>query len=461
MEKHNGNSMKRVLFLTSYFPPLGGAGVQRASKFTKYLSLFGWQPTVLTFRTEDQPIHMEYQLDRSLEEDLTGKDYHLVQVKDTRPARLIVALERSGLFPLAWFVFYRWFWEQRYFWAMNALKAARRLIAERTFDAILTTSGPYSLLKVGCRLTRESGIPWIADLRDPWTAEARRVWPSKAHWLYDCRRERQWLGAASRIVTVTEGMKDLYARFLGPGHPSIHVIHNGYDIEDFENVVPAAADARFTLTHTGAFSKLGDVEKSQSASLADRIKFRLQGYDFSTHTLMHLFGGMAVLFSKRPEVRTDFHLNLVGYLDESNMNLVQKFGFEDVVTVRGYLPHNEAVSNLVAADALFLPLYVPLGDTGPSYRASGKIFEYLAARKPVLGLVPDGNAKDILTRARVAFVADPRDHQDIARVLEDMIDRYRAGTLRVDPDEDYIQSLSRRALTAKLAELLDEVSISR
>ncbi len=179
---------KRVLFVAYYFPPRGGAGVQRSVKFVKYLRRFGWEPTVLTTVYPKRSGAYDESLLAEVPEGTK-----VVRV----PSRegLFVALGKVGLGRLTG-LFLRP--DAVVTWVKHAVAAARELHGETPFDLVYTSVQPWSAALVGMKLKTKLSMPWVCDFRDPWTTSLHLEWPSRAHWLRDRALEGRVLAAADR-----------------------------------------------------------------------------------------------------------------------------------------------------------------------------------------------------------------------------------------------------------------------
>jgi len=229
--------MKRVLFVAYYFPPRGGAGVQRSLKFVKYLRRFGWEPTVLTCTYEKRSAAYDETLLAQVPE---GTEVVRIASREG----FFVGLSRVGLGRAAGILLRP---DTEVLWVKKALAAARGLDAGKRFDLVYTSVQPWSAGLVGMRFKRETGVPWVSDFRDPWTRSLHLVWPTRLHWEADKRLEGRFLEEADRTVVVTPTMRE---EFLGD-HPGIaggkvRVIYNGYDEE--EGAAAPAAEARAAQT---------------------------------------------------------------------------------------------------------------------------------------------------------------------------------------------------------------------
>lgn len=432
--------MKRVLFITYYFPPSGGSGVQRGLKMVKYLAREGWEPLVLTV----DPDHAAYpDLDPAMAADIpegtrverteAWDPYALYarfmgkQKKDAVGVGFLGADHASAKERFArWIRANLFLPDARVGWASHATRAARMLFEDPGFDAIVTTGPPHSTHLIGARLARTTGKPWVADLRDAWPDPAyAEMLPSSG---LARRRDRKMraraLEAASVCIAVTD---DLAAQMKAATGHNFRVIRNGFDPADFSERHLADLD-RFRITHTGNLGPARDPEP------------------------------LWTVLSK-PENRDRWPalmVQLVGNVDPGIESVIRKAGLSDRIERIRYVPHHEATQWMQRAALLLLPIN-RVGDAAGI--VTGKIYEYLASGRPVVGLgEPDGEAARILANSGAGAMLDWTD----ADSLEALIDRHYAAWAEGEPingaSPEQLAPYSRRQQAAVLARILDELT---
>ncbi|MEJ2709472.1 MAG: glycosyltransferase, partial [Anaerolineales bacterium] len=148
-------------------------------------------------------------------------------------------------------------------------------------------------------------------------------------------------------------------------------------------------------------------------------------------------------------------VRFVGNVGKPTLQMIDSLQLRDVVETTGYLHHREAIAHLMAADALIL---IVGPGPGSEIVLPGKIFEYLASGKPILGLVPPGVSADLIREANAGFVVDPQDVQGIAAQIRNMYERWQLDRLSVHTDSEVVARFNRHRLTGQLASVLDRVS---
>lgn len=408
---------RTVLMLAFQFPPFSeSTGGQRVVSFVRHLPALGWQPIVLT----------------AAEHIYTDRDPHTTasvpsQTTVVRAQGWDTARELSlrGRYPRWLALPDRWVT-----WGMLACLKGMRTIRKHRPDVLWATFPVPSTLVAGLLLHRLSGLPLVVDLRDPIVYE---------HWPTDptLRRiygwiERQVVKCASRIVVTTPGARDVYLeRYRELSLERIRLIPNGIDEEAATRAIQHETRTPcVTLLHSGLMEVPDRDPTALFIALARmRDAGRIRASEF------------------RVVLRATGH-------DESFREQVRSLGLEEFVSFPGRLPRAEALLEMDAAHGLLL-----LQGSACNRQIPAKAYEYLARRRPIVGLCdPRGNTHDLLARQwGIPYMADMADPDAIALALNHFLDAARVGAEYVPPAR-LIPSHSRKASAVQLAELLDGVS---
>jgi glycosyltransferase involved in cell wall biosynthesis len=414
----------KVLLVTMYFPPAGGGGVQRPLKLAQYLPALGIETHVLApddpkwvHRDDDLRVPTQAWIHRARylgprarkpAEELRavdGLDRALVQAQVT--ARRLLLPDASVT------------------WNVTAVPAAIRIARREGIDVVLTTSPPGSLHFVGAAVQRLTGARWIADLRDPLVAHQHRrddTTAARARQAANEQVARLVARQAEAISCVSEAIAD-EMRGLDP-RGRVRVIGNGCDFDDFAGLEYTPAP-RFRITHTGSFFGKRDPRPFLQA-------FR--------------------------DADLDAVVRFVGDFRTSDREWADSLALGDRLQLVDYMPRAESLRMQRDSEALLL-LVPDAGGRGKGV-LSGKVYEYLAAGRPILAVVPpDGAAAELVRETGAGVVAAPDDVEGIRGALLELHRRFANGGLpavELDPSDQ--ERLSRRARVEEMADLIGELA---
>ena len=426
---NNGATLRRrVLVIAYYFPPMGLSGVQRVAGFVKYLPHHGWLPTILTVEPAGY-----FAYDATLLDEIEAAGVSIYRTRSWDPTRFfgktrIVSMPsesvRSSFARASQFLFVP---DNKIGWIPHALREGNRILGLQKFDAVFSSAPPYSAHLVAARLSRRGQIPLVADFRDDWVGNPRHNYPTRWHRRWNERLERYVLDSCSHAVTINEPIRESLAQRKSDraSAPSISVIPHGYDPEIVAAKPIRRASRKMQFLYTGIF------------------------YDAQTPD--YFLRALAQMIEAHPETRSEVEAVFVGLLPKSAQQLVTDLALNDIVRYDGYVPHAKAVAYQCAATVLWMTIGSRSGAEGIS---TGKLFEYMGSRKPILALVPSGAARDTLHSYGAATIVDPEDVDAIAQAMELLFRRWRAATLPA-PVESYVEQLDRRRLAGLLAGHLD------
>ncbi|MGI4763185.1 MAG: glycosyltransferase family 4 protein [Janthinobacterium lividum] len=432
----------RLLVITYYWPPSGGAGVQRCLKWVKYLPALGVEPTVITVDTDQAtyPVRDESLLREvpasvrvirtaTLEpfgsyQRLTGRAVpHGGFANEGTPSLSQKALRfvRGNLFIP----------DPRRGWNSYALAAVEKLLAlGEKFDAVLTSSPPHSTQLIGLALQKKHSLHWLADLRDPWTdiyytKDLHRT--AAAAWL-DAHYESQVLRRADAVLVTSPETERLFRRKLPDlAKGKIVVLPNGYDEPDFQGESTAPTDC-LRITHTGTIS----------------ARYRIDTF----------LRAVADCARRHPAV--PLQLRFVGQVDAGVRAQVAAAGLAEATEFIPFVPHRDSVAYLLSSSALLMAIPDVALNKGI---LPGKVFEYLAARKPVLCVGPAGSDADVVLRETDAGLALPYDDYALMlNTLTGLAQRWQRSPNLDLPASPAVARYSRRGQAAQLAELVRAAS---
>ncbi len=458
--------MKRVLVISYYWPPTGGSGVQRWVKFAKYLPTEGWQPVIYTPLNPEQLV-----VDEKLGEEvppeaeiirrrivepysfyrfLLGKgsaskggsdEVNPVNAGDkTFMQRFAMAVRGNFFIP-----------DPRCLWVLPSVRFLKKYLREHPVDVIVSTGPPHSMHLIAQKVAVSVGVPWIADFRDPWTKMFYFKHLSLSSWAV--RRHRELEKSVLDGADVVVGVSPLVCEeFREMTTTPVELITNGFDEDDFR-------EARAEMSGDVA-SGAGVAEKGGSGKMP-KAEFKVNTYFTLTHTGLFAADGDPILLWEvlAEKCRADkefaarLKIRLAGKTDSAVLESIATAGLSEHLTDLGYVSHKDAVREQMSATVLLLPLR-----NEPEYKAvlPGKVFEYLASDRPILGIgEPEGAMAAVLKSCGGGIVADWADKAAVSEYIDGCWEKFRSGEPLVGAKD--IEEYSRSRLTKKYVALMESL----
>lgn len=422
----------KVLIITYYWPPAGGSGVQRWLKFVKYLQDFNVVPVVYTV---DKPNYVL--LDETLQKEIP-KNIEILKQAIWEPNNIFSKFKNNQHQTSAGFLnpnpsfFERklqyiranyFIPDARKYWVKPSVKYLSDYLKYNKTDVIITTGPPHSLHLIGLELQKQSGVKWIADFRDPWTdIDYFHQLPlsnkSKQKHLI---LEKEVLKSADSVLVVSETMKENYKRF----NSNIQVITNGFDGNISQKKVDL--DDKFTITHIGMMN-------------ADR-----------NPTI--LWKVLRELVNEDTHFASDLQIKLIGKSATEIYNSIKENKIENYIQFIGYLPHQKVMDHQRSSQVLLLVV-----NNVPSAKGiiTGKIFEYLQAKRPILAIGPvDGDLATIIENTNSGIVIDFKDDENLKKNILELYQKFKQENLNIVSKN--IEKYHSKNLTKQLVEVINSL----
>ncbi|MHB9002576.1 MAG: glycosyltransferase [Coriobacteriia bacterium] len=442
--------MPRVLLIAYEFPPSAGGGVQRVTKFGRFLRDEGWDVHVVA--AEPLPGRPR---DEGLLGEVEGIPVHRLPSCDIttaiaralspgkavlRAARRLLAGprraeetargEEGGARPrpplstrLAKWVAMP---DEAILWSRSVAPVAARLHAETPFDVVLASGPPYSALLVASRIGRRLRVPVVLDMRDAWSNAYHSDWPTRRKRDRFVALESEALSAAQAVVAVSDAIAD---EALNAGAHSVHTIPNGFDDSDMPQWTPDP-DGPLRLAYMGRLSP-----------------------GVSDPTV--LFSALHRARAMEPDL-SGSGIDIIGPDVPWAHELASRLDLSDAVCFTGFKPYREALAAVAAAD-----YGIVLLEHGPASAGvfSGKFFDYLGIGIPVLVLGPESSGAAVVTReGRFGTIVAGDDVESVTHALIDLARRKRGGSRTDAPDPGVRSRYDRREQVRALSGILADVA---
>ena len=426
------SSKKKALIITYYWPPVGGSGVQRWLKFVKYLRDFDIEPIIYTVKNPSYPI-----LDDSLLSEIP-EGIEILKQKIFEPNSLLSIFgsksknESAGfldpnpsfLGKIMQFIRANYFIpDARKYWIKPSVRFLSNYIEKNAVDVVITSGPPHSLQLIGLQLKKQKGVKWISDFRDPWTEidyfhqlPLTKKATKKHHIL-----EEEVIRKSDMILVVGDTMKKNFLKYSD----SIEVITNGFDTNEKTSI--HVLDNKFSITHVG-----------------------LMNDDRNPNVLWQ---ALKELCDSNTDFNNNLKIRLIGKVANS---IVQNLSMFEASTIEliPYLKHEEVSKYQSTSQVLLLCI-----NNVPSAKGiiTGKIFEYLQSKRPILAIGPEnGDASVILKNTNAGCIFDFNEKEKLKAYILSLYKQYKVSSLVVESKN--IEQYHRRNLTEKLANVINNIT---
>ncbi|MCY6483572.1 hypothetical protein OW763_04295 [Clostridium aestuarii] len=453
--------MKNILMIAYYYPPKGGAGVQRTTKFANYLNKLGYNVNVLTVKEEAKGI-----VDKSLNKDISeGIDVYRSDIKEinlmsnmlnvlnkknsnnnisakdnnittvdknslnTKMKKTIKNICKSMFFNVYNMMCIP---DDKKGWIDFAVDEGRKIIKCKKIDFIFTTSGPYSSHIIGYKLAKEFPVKWIADFRDPWVNNPFVNNNFVVESIYK-KLEKKVVQKADKVISVSQPIvNEFLIRYKNEDRDKFHVITNGYDEKDFKdlNLDLAYNNEKFSILYNGTL-----YGKRSPKKILESIDNLIETKKIDKNKIQIKFLGQI----------GNEHKGIVNYYKDK---------YPDIIKNQSYVPHEESLKELSRANSVLLIIDEGKGSEGIY---TGKIFEYIRTGKPILGIVPDGVAKELIYDTNTGYTAYPSKQDEIQKMIHSAYRDFINKSNFIKPDFDKIKQYSRENLTKKLVDIIEQI----
>ena len=425
------SSKKKVLIITYYWPPSGGSGVQRWLKFSKYLRDFNIEPIIYTvdnpsYPIKDTSLESEIPLDLEvLKQPIFEPNYFLSIFGNNKKKESAGFLNPNPTLLGRFFQYVRanyFIPDARKFWIKPSVKFLSNYLKNNKIDAIITTGPPHSMHLVGLALRDKFKIKWISDFRDPWTEidYFQQLPLTKKANKNHHQLEQEVLEKSDMVIVVGETMKK---KFLKHNH-NIEVLTNGFD--SYENSLTIELDSNFSITHVGSMNT------DRNPTILWEVLYEIS--------------------SENIDFKNNLRIKFIGKIDDTVIQDIQVFNPKNIVRIP-YLDHEEVRKYQASSQVLLLSI-----NQVPNAKGiiTGKIFEYLQAKRPILGIGPeDGDAAAILKKTNAGNIVGFNNKIELKAAVLKLYKDFKEEKLFVKSIN--VEQFHRKNITRQLAQVIKKV----
>ena len=429
--------MKKVLIISYYWPPAGGIAVHRCLKFAKYLREFGWEPVIYTADNPEYPVLDEdnfkdippgtvtlktkiwepYSLFKLISGKKKQERIHNVFLEEDKPGfghKLGIWIRGNIFIP-----------DARKFWIRPSVNFLSKYLKENPVDVLFTNGPPQTTHMIACGVKKNLGIPWHADFQDPWTQVdyfPQLMLNPISKKIHAAMEQRVFRSADNVTICSNTWKKNLESI----GAKDVGVIVWGYDEDDFKNInVPLSPN--FTLSHYGSL-----------------------GPDRNAKTL---WKALSILAKEDAQLANDLKIELAGFIGHSIIDEIESLGLKKNLILFNHLSRKEILERMHRSQVLLLILNDMPNVNG---RLPGKLFEYLASRRPILVIGPEEcDASEIVHGVNAGITCGFNDLDKTLQTVKELYEKFKLRKLVSNKTD--ISQYSNRNLTKNLAGYLDKI----
>lgn len=444
---------KNILVIAYFFPPLGGSGVQRTMKYVKYMDKLGYSPVVATVKNghnfaydfemlKEIPTAVKVYRSNSgeklwLRNIIEKAESAVKKVKSNKQESVEMPVEdnkqskqsiKTKIFNYMEYNVY--VPDSKIRWYKHAVRNIKnKVLKENKFDVIYSTSYPYTDHLIGLEIKKSQGIKWVADFRDPWVGnEAIMARYGEKRIEKEKMLEREVIKYADKVINVTEPITEMYKERYPEYAEKFITITNGFDKED-RNEIKIKKTNKFTITYTGLLGG-GRTPKSLITALEN-------------------------ICTGNTEFKNDLFVDFTGTIASEYVELINESKINDKIQVNGYVVHKDALTKMCNSN---INLLILPDDEESKGVFTGKIFDYMLANRPILGIMPkDGVAADLINSNDIGLAINHNDIEEMERYILKIYNDFKIGeTISTDAIKKCYK-YDREYLTKELIKVIETI----
>jgi glycosyltransferase involved in cell wall biosynthesis len=418
----------KVLIITYYWPPAGGSGVQRWLKFVKYLQGFNIQPIVYTISNPRYPT-IDDSLLNEIPENIEVLKHPIWEPTDLlfwkREFQQEGGISNASKNSFLSFIRGNFFIpDPKLFWIKPSVKYLQSYLNKNDVDVIISTGPPHSMHLIAEKLHQKNDVKWLADFRDPWSNIYYNKDFKELSFVKNRNKklEKSVLKKADCVLTVSNALKKEFSKYAN----RVEVVTNGFD-DDFLEPSKVLLDEKFTISYIGLLPKQSNPE--------------------------NLFRVLQVLCSQHKDFEKDLQLNFIGDISDVVKTAVYNNKLKENTRFIDYVDHTKAIEYQQKAQVLLLLI--------PNVKKckgilTGKLFEYLSAKRPILAIGPeDGDLADVIEDTNAGIIVDFDNDDKLSSEILKLYHQYKKGNLEVNSKNT--NKYHRKELTKKVAFIINSL----
>lgn len=414
----------KVLIITYYWPPAGGSGVQRWLKFVKYLQRFHIEPIVYTvdnanYPKEDDSLAAEIPEGIKILKTPIWEPTDLLFWKKKHQAKGVSNVSNGGILSFVRGNFF--IPDPKVFWVKSSVKFLDSYLKEHSIKTIISTGPPHSMHLIAQKLHQKNNIKWIADFRDPWSDLYYNKDFKQLLFVKNRNKllEKRVLNTADCVLTVSNSLKQEFLK----NAKRVDVITNGFD-DEVLHTAPISLDKKFTISYIGLLPKQSNPK--------------------------NLFLVLKELCSENKQFKNDLQLNFIGDISDEVKREIELQQLNNNTNFVGYVNHQKAIEYQKKAQLLLLLLPNVTKSKGI---LTGKLFEYLTAKRPILAIgAKNGDLGSVLKETNSGVIFNFDEKEAVKEQVLAFYHQYKKDTLVVHSKN--IQQYHRKELTKQLASVI-------
>lgn len=430
--------MKNILFISHFFPPTGGSGVQRSTKFVKHLIELGFNPVVISSWIEKK--NKWTPSDDSFAKEIPPS----VKVRRLPDNKQFAVLSNTRLNPLR---------------NGSILNLGKALVKSEQIEIVYVSLSPFGDLEAAIAIGKETGLPVVADLRDPWALDEFQTHRSWYHKKKELKRMRTQLNRCDHIIMNTPDSASLLCKqFREIPRSKVSWITNGYDEDDFsESEKKHVLNEKFyNIVHTGTFHTDYACRQKRQKLLNYLLGRTTSGLNVLGRTPNYLLLALDTIRRDHPRIFNQIRVTFAGVASEDDLRLVQRYGMDGTVNFTGYISHESCIQYTKEANMLFLPLHSLAAGKRCSI-VPGKTYEYMASNATILGALPEGDARDFVKQRSNCHLSPPDDAKSMAKSILIEVKRWQSKEQPPQCRHSFSRRFERKVLAEQLAQTFRSV----